>query len=222
MQIERVPGWRQPLAGVAEPCFILLFLWAFPQSQRSVGFAGPVHAICGHGLGVSDYVVATMLTDLGRFPPFCLSYCSTSFLKFLLHPLILSPSLPYLSQIYYIHSGSAVEMGSLYELHWRGFALSLSLSLSAGLAGTGQSHRRDSQALCLTSSGRVLVVLCDPLFPNSTSQICLLESWRRQPCAGLPSLPTPGKSPKMDRETLPWCSLPSTNSSHPRATSQLP
>ena len=29
-----------------------------------------------------------------------------------------------------------------------------------GLAGTGQSPRRDSQALCLTSSGRVLVFLC--------------------------------------------------------------
>ena len=31
------------------------------------------------------------------------------------------------------------------------------------LAGTGQSPRRDSQALCLTSSGRVLVFLCDLL-----------------------------------------------------------
>ena len=32
-----------------------------------------------------------------------------------------------------------------------------------GLAGTGQSPRRDSQALCLTSSGQVLVFLCVPL-----------------------------------------------------------
>ena len=29
-----------------------------------------------------------------------------------------------------------------------------------GLAGTGQSPRRDSQALCLTTSGQVLVFLC--------------------------------------------------------------
>ena len=67
-------------------------------------------------------------------------------------------------------------------------------------------------------------------FSNSTSLNCLLQSWRRQPCAGLPNphragrrvrvaLPTPGKSQKMDRETMPWCSLPSANSSHPRATS---
>ena len=66
-------------------------------------------------------------------------------------------------------------------------------------------------------------------FPNSTSLICLLESWRRQPFAGQPKprpagrrirvgLPTPAKSQKMDRKTLPWCSLPS-NSSHPRAFS---
>ena len=52
----------------------------------------------------------------------------------------------------------------------------------------------------------------------------------RQPCAGQPKprragrrlrvgLPIPGKSQKMDRETPPWCSFPSTNSSHPRATS---
>ena len=65
---------------------------------------------------------------------------------------------------------------------------------------------------------------------KSTSLICLLESWRRQPFAGQPKprragrrlrvgLPTPGMSQKMDSETLPSCSFPSTNSSHPRATS---
>ena len=46
------------------------------------------------------------------------------------------------------------------------FASSLCLCLclyQQGLAGTGQSPRRDSQALCLTSSGRVLVFLCDQL-----------------------------------------------------------
>ena len=66
-------------------------------------------------------------------------------------------------------------------------------------------------------------------FSNSTFLICLFEPWRRRPCAGMPSprragrrirvgLPTPAKSQKMDRGTLPWCSLPS-NSSHPRAAS---
>ena len=41
------------------------------------------------------------------------------------------------------------------------FASSLCLCLCLhGLAGTGQSPRRDSQALCLTSSGQVLVFLC--------------------------------------------------------------
>ena len=38
-------------------------------------------------------------------------------------------------------------------------SLSLSLRLSAGAGRAGQSPRRDSQALCLTSSGQVLVFL---------------------------------------------------------------
>ena len=67
-------------------------------------------------------------------------------------------------------------------------------------------------------------------FSNSTSLICLLESWRRQPCADQPKprragrrirvgLPTPDKSQKTGRTALPWCSLPSINSSHLRAIS---
>ena len=43
------------------------------------------------------------------------------------------------------------------------FCLCLCLSLSAGAGRAGQSPRRDSQALCLTSSGQVLVFLCDQL-----------------------------------------------------------
>ena len=96
-----------------------------------------------------------------------------------------------------------------------------------GMAGTGQSPRRDSQALCLTSEFLLsFVISC---FSNSASRICLLEPWRRQAFAILASpeqsrrhrvgLPTPVKSQKTHRETLPWCSLPGTNSSHPRATS---
>ena len=97
------------------------------------------------------------------------------------------------------------------------------------LAGTGQSPRRDSQALCRPAAVEFLFSCVISWFSNSTFLICLLESWRRQPCAGQPKprpagrrirvgLPTPGKSQKMDRETLPGCLLPS-NSSHPRAFS---
>ena len=92
------------------------------------------------------------------------------------------------------------------------------------------THRTDARtlyrSLCLCLC-RSFVNSC---FPNSTFLTCLSEPRRRQPCAGLPSprragrrirvgLPTPDKSQKMGRETLPWCSLPSTNSSHPRAAS---
>ena len=44
---------------------------------------------------------------------------------------------------------------------WLKVSVSVSVSVQLGLAG--QSPRRDSQALCLTSSGQVLVFLCDLL-----------------------------------------------------------
>ena len=66
-------------------------------------------------------------------------------------------------------------------------------------------------------------------FSNRTSLICLFQPWRQQAFSILASpeksrrlrvgLPTPVKSEKTHRVTLTWCSLPSTNSSHPRATS---
>ena len=119
------------------------------------------------------------------------------------------------------------ELVVSHRIDTRTFASSLCLCLclclcQQGLAGTGQSPRRDSQALCLTSSGRVLVFLCDQLvWKWHISLICLLEPWRRQAFAGQPKprqagrrlrvgLPTPGKSLKMHRETLPWCSLQNT------------
>ena len=43
------------------------------------------------------------------------------------------------------------------------FAAALKRGLSAGAGRAGQSPRGDSQALCLTSSGQVLVFLCVPL-----------------------------------------------------------
>ena len=110
-------------------------------------------------------------------------------------------------------------------------SVSVSVSVSAGAGRAGQSPRRDSQALCLTSSGRVLVFLCDQFVSNSTSLVCLLEPRRRQASAILArpeqsrrlrvGLPTLVKSQKTHRETLTWCSLPS-NSSHPRAFSHYP
>ena len=113
------------------------------------------------------------------------------------------------------------------------FCLFVFLSLSfclcqQGLAG--QSPRRDSQALCLTSSGRVHVFLCDQLVPNNTSLICLLQPWRRQPFACQPKphragrrirvgLPTLGKSQKMGCTSQRMCSFPGSHNSQPRATS---
>ena len=84
---------------------------------------------------------------------------------------------------------------------------SLSLSLSAGAGRAGQSPRRDSQALCLTSSGRVLVFLCVRWFSNSTYFICLFEPWRRQPGAGLPS-------PRQEGLRVSWS--PKLRTSHRR------
>ena len=101
-----------------------------------------------------------------------------------------------------------------------------------GAGRPGQSPRRDSQALCLTSSGRVLVFLCVfRWFPSSTSLICLLEPWRRQAWAfaSLASpeqsrrlrvgLPTPVKPQRISRGVLLTCSFPSKVSSHLRAVS---
>ena len=51
-------------------------------------------------------------------------------------------------------------------------SVSLSLSLSAGAGRAGQSPRRDSQALCLTSSGQVLVFLCVPLVSQQHIFVC--------------------------------------------------
>ena len=58
------------------------------------------------------------------------------------------------------------------------FAASLCLCLclcQLGAGGAGQSPRSDSQALCLTSSGRVLVFLCVPLV--SQQHISHLFAW---------------------------------------------
>ena len=59
------------------------------------------------------------------------------------------------------HSSNAVALAQ--DCHKTELHLSLSLSLSSWGWQAGQSPRRDSQALCLTSSDRVLVFLCASL-----------------------------------------------------------
>ena len=99
-----------------------------------------------------------------------------------------------------------------------------------GLAGQGSDGERTLKPCARPATVEFLFSCVISWFPNSTSLICLREPWLRLPCTGQPKprragrrtrfgLPTPGTLQKMDRETPPWCSFPSTNSSHPRATS---
>ena len=87
----------------------------------------------------------------------------------------------------------------------------------------GQSPRRDSQALCLTSSGRVR-----SWFASCTYLICLLEPWRRPALASLASrgqsrrirvIPNSDKLQKMGCTAPQKRSFSSSYSSQPRATS---
>ena len=105
---------------------------------------------------------------------------------------------------------------------------SLSLSLSAG---AGRDRAKSETGLSSPVPDQQRSSSCFPVcFVGFPIAHLSFVPWRRQPCAGQPKprpagrrlrvgLPTPVKLQKMDRETLPWCSLPS-NSSLPRAFSR--